>query len=301
MDPDEVVAERAMQQHGLIHRTTAVDAGLSDRQIAERVRSGRWQRLRPAVYRIAGAPRTPTQDLLAATLHVDGTGSHLSAAWMLGLGPLPGRHEVTVPLRSGHRARDVRLHRTHLLRPTDVTTVDGVPTTNATRTCIDLGARLTARQLERVMDRALHARLTTVDRLSTRFLELARPGRNGTTIVREVLLERDPDLAPAESDLETLVLRLLSSAGLPAPVRQLEVTAGGRRFRLDLASPDLRLAIECDGFAHHGGRSAFEDDRERQNLLTLAGWTILRFTWRQVIRRPDWVAAQVRAALATAR
>jgi very-short-patch-repair endonuclease len=38
-------------------------------------------------------------------------------------------------------------------------------------------------------------------------------------------------------------------------------------------------------------------DRCRQNQLLLAGWTVLRFTWYDVLHRPAWVVAQVREAL----
>ncbi len=90
---------------------------------------------------------------------------------------------------------------------------------------------------------------------------------------------------------------MLRDRGLPEPVRQLRVVVGGRRFRLDLAYVEQRLAIESDGFAVHGTRHEFERDRERQNLLVLDGWRILRFTWRQVCEQPDVVADVVRSAL----
>ena len=53
----------------------------------------------------------------------------------------------------------------------------------------------------------------------------------------------------------------------------------GRKYRIDIAMPALALAIEVDGFNHHGKYLAdFKRDRERQNLLTLHGWKILRFS-----------------------
>jgi very-short-patch-repair endonuclease len=52
-----------------------------------------------------------------------------------------------------------------------------------------------------------------------------------------------------------------------------------------------------DGWAHHGSRSAFEADRARDAYLAGAGWRVLRFTWFQVSRRGDWVAARLRDAL----
>jgi len=89
--------------------------------------------------------------------------------------------------------------------------------------------------------------------------------------LRSLLVERDPTLAPAESDLETLLTKILREGGLPAPVRQHEVEIDGHSFRLDAAYPELMIFIEGDGFGVHSQRDPFETDRSRQNLLVLAG------------------------------
>ena len=47
---------------------------------------------------------------------------------------------------------------------------------------------------------------------------------------------------------------------------------GGRTFKIDLAYPVVRLAIELDGWEFHGTRSAFDDDRTRATLLVANGW-----------------------------
>jgi very-short-patch-repair endonuclease len=62
------------------------------------------------------------------------------------------------------------------------------------------------------------------------------------------------------------------------------VRVAGRSFRLDLAYPELKLAIELDGWDIHRTRTAFDDDRWRANLLVAAGWTLLRFTSRSTER-----------------
>jgi len=105
------------------------------------------------------------------------------------------------------------------------------------------------------------------------------------------------DLALAESDLETLLTLRLRKAGLPDPVAQFKVLANKHQYRIDLCYPEHMLAIEGDGFSFHGGRDAFESDRVRQNDLVLAGWRVLRFTWRQICYQSDWVVGQVREAL----
>ena len=61
---------------------------------------------------------------------------------------------------------------------------------------------------------------------------------------------------------------------------------------------DARLIVEVDGYRYHRSPSAFEDDRERDVIMHLAGWTVLRFTYAHVVRRPAWVAAAVANRLA---
>ena len=63
------------------------------------------------------------------------------------------------------------------------------------------------------------------------------------------------------------------------------------------AWPSRRLAVEADGRETHDKPEALYQDRVRQNNLVLAGWTVLRFTWDDVHRRPHWVLAQIGAAL----
>lgn len=90
------------------------------------------------------------------------------------------------------------------------------------------------------------------------------------------------------------MLRVLVAAGLDAPVQQYRVRLAGRSFRLDLAYPAAKLAIELDGWAFHSSRSAFDADRARANAFVAAGWTLLRFTSRSTGAE---VAACVLAAL----
>ena len=67
--------------------------------------------------------------------------------------------------------------------------------------------------------------------------------------------------------------------------------------RADLAYPESRVWIECDGWSAHGSRGAFQQDRWRQNVLTSRGWIVLRFTADDVLQRPAYVVSAVRRAL----
>ncbi|OWY60874.1 hypothetical protein B7486_66825 [cyanobacterium TDX16] len=57
------------------------------------------------------------------------------------------------------------------------------------------------------------------------------------------------------------------------------------------------VAVEVDGFASRIDRSRFQDDRTRQNALVQAGWTVIRFTWEDVVKRPQLVVTTIRRVL----
>jgi very-short-patch-repair endonuclease len=79
------------------------------------------------------------------------------------------------------------------------------------------------------------------------------------------------------------ILWVAVSQALGGVEREFMNAVPGRRFRIDIALPALRLAIEVDGWEWHGKHKGdFTRDRERQNLLTLHGWRILRFTAGQI-------------------
>jgi very-short-patch-repair endonuclease len=256
--------------------------------------------------RLAGAPQTAMTLLTVTALAVgilatDGAASHRSAAHRLSLvdrAPRPA--EITVDRRVSYRG-PLRVHRPLDFGARDVTMVDGLRCTTPPRTLVDLGAVCGTDVVEAAFHRALRLQLTSFDDVAAHYFALARSGRSGCRSIHEVLVAYDPSMPPAESTLETVLLRILRDAALPAPTRQFTVVVAGERFRIDVAYPELRIAIEDDGFGVHAAREQFERDRQRQNLLVLDGWLILRFTWRQLCRQPELVAAHVRAALATSR
>lgn len=83
----------------------------------------------------------------------------------------------------------------------------------------------------------------------------------------------------------------------PTAVRELKGAIPGRRFRIDIALEDVKIAIEVDGWQHHGKyRKAHESDRERQNLFAVHGWLILRFTAGQIFKDITGVMETIAAA-----
>jgi hypothetical protein len=97
------------------------------------------------------------------------------------------------------------------------------------------------------------------------------------------------------SELERRALALFASAGVPPPDVNAWIDVGGDGFAVDFSWPALRLVVEVDGWETHGDRASFEEDRRRDALLGAAGWRVLRFTWRQVVDRPEFVARALAA------
>lgn len=65
----------------------------------------------------------------------------------------------------------------------------------------------------------------------------------------------------------------------------------------DLVDRTLRLAIEADSWEFHTGKRAHDRDCERFTMLGVRGWLVLRFSWEQVMLRPDYVRQMLRAAV----
>jgi hypothetical protein len=130
-------------------------------------------------------------------------------------------------------------------------------------------------------------------------LERAGP-KLGAGVLRAVLGELvDPALTDRE--LEELFLALIRDAGLPAPTVNDWITGDGWAYKADFFWRAERLVVETDSRTFHTSRKAFEHDRLRDQRLTLAGFTVVRFTWRQVARDPHGVAATLAALLAARR
>ena len=74
---------------------------------------------------------------------------------------------------------------------------------------------------------------------------------------------------------------LIIAAGFPEPVKEFKFHPK-RRWRFDLAWPELKLAIEIEGGVWIRGRHVrgrgFKEDCEKYNAAVLLGWKVLRYT-----------------------
>jgi hypothetical protein len=298
MTPDQILTGLAAGQYGVLTVDDALEAGLGLAAIEHRERSGRWRRVAPGVFVIAGHPdRWETRALAAVLSAPQAVLSHRAAAAVHELaGFRPAAIEVTAPRWLRPRRRDVVVHESLDLTSVDRIVRAGLPVTGVARTLIDLGAVVHPRRVSIALDDALRRGLVAMPALLERFRAVARRGRRGVGTMRRLLEERAELGAPPASPLETRLVDLLLDAGLPRPVSQHEVRDGGFVAYLDLAYPEVLLALEADGEAYHVGVERFRYDRRRQNRLELLGWQVLRYTDDDVRHHGGRVVDEVRTA-----
>jgi AbiEi antitoxin C-terminal domain len=276
MDADTILAAHASEHHGVFRGEHARMAGLSDRQLEERIADQRWQRLFRDVYRINGAPPTWRGQLLAACWAggFRAVASHRSAAELHGL---PGRRcdqvEITCPRWRRVRQDRVVVHETKALDPIDLTVVSGIAVTTPARTLFDLGGVCRDGMVELALENGLRRGLVTEVELAALVKRVSRSGRPGSRILRQLLDAREPGRRPTESEMETRLVQALRAHGLPEPTVQFEIWQGAAFIgRVDAAYPDAKIAIEYDSDEFHSGRAATGRDRGRRHRLISAGW-----------------------------
>lgn len=276
------VGEVAFRQHGVISLEQLRTLDVSRNRVRRWVQRGLLHRLHRGVYAVGHRRITPRGRVWAAFLACGGPErallSHHTAGWLYDLMPLPATVDVTT--RAASRSMPgIRVHRGGRVERHEV---EGLPLTSPTRTLLDLATVLTEHELERVCHKAEQRRLH-VEPFG---------GERGAKRLRKVLARLDePQITRHE--LEERFLVLLRTARLPQPRCNARVLG----MEVDFLWPEHRLAVETDGAATHLTRQAFERDRERDRTLTLGGYRVVRFTWRQVVGDARSVADTLRALI----
>ncbi|MEV6284226.1 DUF559 domain-containing protein [Kribbella sp. NPDC051770] len=257
-------------------------AVVSARAIRAALAAGTIRRVAKGVYALPEAPAA-----LTAARSQGGAVSHLSAAqhWRMGVLSAPALPHVTVPVGRQRRRAGLPC----VLHWSDVPVLDDV--TTPVRTVLDCARTLPLSDALSVADSALHLGLVDHAELSDASARLVGPNRRR--------IQRVVGLADgrAESVLESALRVILIEAGIDGFEPQVQVRSAGFSARLDLGHRRRRIALEADGFEHHGTRKALVRDCRRLVNLSLHGWLVLRFSWEDVMYDPEWVVEAVLAAL----
>lgn len=248
----------------------------------------RFRRLYPDVYVPASLELTLTVRSLAAFRYTGENGIlvRYSAAelWGASCGGKDAPAEVTLPGSERRCRAELVVHRFRP-DPDEITRRRGCRVTTAERTAYDLARQDDLTEAVVAVDTLAHTRFVpaAVEEIAAR-----HPGDRHLRRLPRVLALVD---ARSESPMESRIRLAIVRHGLPLPVLQHPVGP----YRLDLAYPELRLAIEYDGREHLTPERARRDLR-REAFLTAAGWTVLRIPAATVFR-PRATAHLVRAEL----
>ncbi|OZM81213.1 type IV toxin-antitoxin system AbiEi family antitoxin domain-containing protein [Pseudonocardia sp. MH-G8] len=282
-----------VRQAGVVTLAQVLACGLSADTVRRRVRAGAWRELHPCVYLVGGHRLTDEARVRAASLWAGAAGAAVTgtaaAFWHGMLDRVPATVELTLP-RAMHRQPRPGVR----LRRCDIPAADLVEYRGVTVSSPPLTALSTAIAVPRgsvFLDRALqrHVRFPAVYRSYCRAI-----GRQGSAAMHRMLVAAADR---ADSEAERLLVRLLRGAGIGGWVL-------GHPFgpyRIDLAFPAERVAIEVDGWAWHMDVERFRSDRRKGNALTRASWDLLRYPWHALDGEPDTCVAEIAETLEHAR
>lgn len=286
----------ASRQGGIVSRRQLRLLAHGNRAIDGLLRRGR---LLPTscdgVYRVPGAPESADGRRWIAVLATQSPLSYGSAAK---LWDLPVTDDGQLHVTRFDRKRlvwppGVRIHRV-ALEPEAVTDELGLLVTNRVETLLDCLGSIPPSGARTLADRAKQQ--GWLERADLEHRLKRQPGRWGNQQLRSLLSIMGDD---AHSEAERRLHVLLRSASITGWKPNFPVTVTGGRFVIDAAFVRQRVAIEIDGYGPHSSREAFQGDRTKSNLLIAAGWTVLRFTWSDLVDRPGYVTATIRQLLAS--
>lgn len=290
------ITELARRQDGLIERSQAIAAGLTTTQVNGHLRTGRWVRVLPKVYSTDHTAVGPLRFIRAVSMWA-GHDSVIEGAAALIWQRRSDRPltEVTVScgrnLRPPKAAWPIRVRR-HVVNEFWQVHWDHIA---VVRTEFAI-AQLLPGEGPALLDDAVRRRWVTVDMVAEAHRCLS-PGR-GSAIRSKILAAAD---GGAISEAERLLHRHLRAAGIRGWRANLSVRLGSVNRTGDIVFIEVRLLVEIDGFAFHTDHARYVDDRERQNEFTLAGWTVLRFTWWTLTQEPERAVRDIQATIARLR
>jgi very-short-patch-repair endonuclease len=189
----------------------------------------------------------------------------------------------------------IAAHRDGTLTPKDRTAVQGIPCTTIARTLLDM-AGVKDRHLRHAISQAEVERkfdLREIEELLGR-----SKGRRGVRRLKLEISLHDPREQATRQALEARFFRFCRKFRLVRPEVNSHLLIDGISMMPDFLWREARLIVEADSRRVHGTVSAFEKDRRRDQVLTAAGWTVIRCTWRQLRDEPEALAHTIRTLLA---
>jgi very-short-patch-repair endonuclease len=183
------------------------------------------------------------------------------------------------------------VHHDPSLATRPLASVENIPVTRMAWTVLDMCAVLSHPAATEVVIDVVRRRFAGVLDLS-RVLDEAAGKRGGQMTLARILTTRFAQ-GVTDSDLEDLFIDMAARRELTF-AHHFVVHDPPFRAELDFADVPILLNVETDGGKDHDDPVAEQSDKNRDAELIGRGWTVLRFTYWDLVGRPDWVFARVR-------
>lgn len=270
-------------QHGVFAVWQLLAAGWSPARIRHATRNLR--QVHEGVYVTGDAPLTEMQRAWAAALTTPTTYlSHGSMGRLAGFDDwqLNGT-TVTRPGSGGvERVDGLVIHRSSVLRPSDIGTWEGVPCIAPARTVLDLVAQRRELPARRVVRNAL--RVHAVTAMDLRLAVARGRGRRGVGRLRRYVDDyAHLPIDRTKSDAEALALAILDGARIPIPLVNVKVHGE----EADLTWLRARWIVELDSRQWHHP----VEDARKQAVWERAGFTVHRLPTDAVYDEPHRLLA----------
>lgn len=292
---EAALARIAREQRHVFSRDQAYEFGLDRKAVYHRMTSGQWIEVGPRTFTFAGIELDWKGRLQAGLLDLGPTAmvTAQAAAASYSLDSFhPGPLVFIVPRELRDRATVGEVISCGSLAGRDRRVVDGLPTTSATMTLVQLAGRVELELLGDALDSACRKRLTTEADVWKRLGATSGRGRKGIDDLRRLF-----EHAGVESWLERRFLELLPP-GVPRPALQGIYRADGQHVaRVDFDFDPLPVIVEVGGRKGYMSAAERRDKEQRRNRLQLRGKVVYFFCREDVVETPDAVVRILTAAL----
>lgn len=307
-------------------RQQALARGVTSSQLKTASVRGHVRQLHRGVYVVPAAVADADEreralvPIRAGLLAVPGSAAALGSATLVQDLPSPAPSVSVHLIRPGVRYRregNLHIHGSplpaeHLVR------VEGIDVTSVSRTTIDVARRFNLPRALIVVDAVLRRRVAALagsdadlrravhdddlrERARAHLIAALgdHTGWQGIVRARRAIEAGDP---AAESPLESFSRGTWIGLGLPVPVCGMAVVgADGVTYWADEGWPEFGVLGECDGLLKYADPERLRAEKTRQEALEQAGWIVVRWTWEEIVQRPQVVAARLWAAFERAR
>ncbi len=301
-DASKALVGLAASRHNAFHTSEAAAINFSTKRLRRAQLRDELYLLHPKVWAFRDLPSSPAQTLRAATLSVPGSAASLmSAAWLHGWIETPPPVPQLWHAAGKDRRRNAMVvnQRSGVDPGRDITVSKFIPTLNKAATLCLLGITANRLVVEKCLDEFLRTESTTWlmqtrARLDTRWCK-------GSRTLADILDDPQRVDGVPDSWLERVTSNLVNLDSIPPIELQYPVLVGGRRLRVDIACPELKLGIEFHSRQYHWGVAKEDADNNRDWLLSSAGWHVLYVTYSHIMRPDEFIRLFTRVATARAK